>query len=249
MVYNFRFFAASITIAIAITSRAIAAQGTGDGFMFGKPQGSLTIRAGYDRASAASNLFSFTSNRLTLSKASFNSPLIEADLAYRLGDRTDIVFASAYSGVPRPSELRNYVDQAGNPIQQTTTFRRVPVTLNVRQYLTSPGRAVGSLAWIPNRIAPYVGAGGGAIWYDFRQNGDFVDFQTNEVFSSTLESSGWAPAANVLAGVDLSITPRLALTAQGKYLWAKGRLGGDYSGFDRIDLGGLSTSVGLSVRF
>lgn len=238
-----------VILAVGITSSAVAAQSTGDGFFFGRPTGSLTLRAGYDRATARSDLFSFTSNQLTLSRTAFSSPVLEADLAFRIAERTDIVFASAYSGLPRSSEFRNFVDQNGNPITQTTTFRRVPVTVSARQYLTSPGRTIGNLAWIPARIAPYVGVGGGAIWYDFRQTGDFVDFQTNNVFSATMQSSGWTPAAHALGGVDFTITPRLALTAQGKYLWAKGRLGGDFSGFDRVDLGGLSTTVGLSVRF
>lgn len=247
MVRKLHLFA--VIVVVALTSSPGAAQGTGDGFLFGRPQGTLTIRAGYDRATASSNLFSFTSNQLTLNKAAFSSPVIEADLALRLGERTDLVFASAYSGLPRASEFRDFVEQNGDPIRQTTTFRRVPVTMSVRQYLTSPGRSVGSLAWIPARIAPYIGAGGGAIWYDFQQNGDFVDVETNNIFSTTMKSTGWTPAAQAFGGVDFTLTPRLALTAQGKYLWAKGRLGGDFSGFDRIDLGGLSTTVGLSVRF
>ena len=121
--------------------------------------------------------------------------------------------------------------------------------LGVRQYLTSRGRSVGDLAWIPSRLAPYVGAAGGAMWYRFRQNGDFVDFNTNDVFNGTLNTSGWAPAASGAAGLDVTLTPRFALTGQGKYLWARARPGGDFSGFNQIDLSGFSTTVGLLVRF
>ena len=35
---------------------------------------------------------------------------------------------------------------------------------------------ISRLAWIPRTFMPYVGAGGGYGTYEFRQNGDFVDF-------------------------------------------------------------------------
>lgn len=86
-------------------------------------------------------------------------------------------------------------------------------------------------------------------WYRFRQGGDFVDFNSGEVFSSRLASSGWAPTAQGTLGLDYSLSPRAALTAQASYLWAKGTLGRDFSGFNKIDLSGLWTTVGLSMRF
>jgi hypothetical protein len=147
------------------------------------------------------------------------------------------------------SEFRDFVDQNNAPIEQATVFQRVPLTVSLRHYLTSPGRSIGSFAWIPAKFAPYLGVGAGAIWYRFQQTGDFIDFTTNDVFPATLSSSGWAPAARALAGAEYTLSPRLALTAQANYLWANGRMGADFSGFNRIDLSGLSTSVGLAARF
>ena len=121
--------------------------------------------------------------------------------------------------------------------------------LSVRAYLEPRGRQVGKYAWVPARFAPYVGAGVGGMWYKFRQHGDFVDFQTNDVFSGDFNSSQWAPAAQALAGVEFTLTPHLALTGEAKYIWAKGKLSDSFSGFDNIDLSGVSTTIGLTFRY
>jgi hypothetical protein len=171
------------------------------------------------------------------------------ELGFALAGRTDLVVSGGYAGMNKSSEFRDFVDQNNAPIEQSTEFQRVPLTVNLRRYLTSPGRSIGSFAWIPAKFAPYLGVGAGAIWYRFRQTGDFIDFTTNDVFPATLSSASWAPAARALAGGEYTLSPRLALTAQASYLWANGRMSSDFSGFNRIDLSGLSTSVGLAARF
>jgi hypothetical protein len=115
--------------------------------------------------------------------------------------------------------------------------------------LVEPGKAIARTAWIPTRIAPYVGAGGGAIWYRLKQTGDFIDFETLNVFRDRFRSQGFAPTATVFGGFDVTVHPRLALSVDGHYAWARARLGRDFSGFDPISLSGFSVSTGLSIRY
>lgn len=239
----------TLTAALSVAASSLSGQSAGNGFLFGQPKGSIAVRGGLAAASGAGDLFSFTDKQLTLNKGDFNSANADLDLAFRLAAQTDLAFSVSYAGTNKASEFRDFVDQADQSIRQSTSFQRLPAMLGVRQYLTSRGRSVGELAWIPSRLAPYVGIAGGAMWYRFRQNGDFVDFNTNDVFNGTLSSSGWAPAASAAAGIDVTLTPRFALTGQGNYMWARARPGGDFSGFSRIDLSGLFTTVGLRVRF
>jgi hypothetical protein len=91
--------------------------------------------------------------------------------------------------------------------------------------------------------------GGGAMWYRFRQEGDFIDFTNNNVFHDTFESSGFTPMAHLLAGMDYSLSPRWGLTAEGRYEFANAALSQDFSGFHRIDLSGFSLTAGFAVRF
>jgi hypothetical protein len=235
-------------VGLAIASTA-AAQSAGDGFLFGAPQSGLTFRLGYAAAAASSDVFAFTTDLLTLDRRDFSGTSLEADYAFRIGRRTHLVFSAQHASAGKRSEFRDFVDQDNNPIEQTTRFERLPLTIGVRRYLTSPGRGIGNFAWVPAKVAPFVGVGAGVLWYRFRQSGDFIDFANNEVFTTTLESIGWSPAARVMAGAEFSVGPRMALTIQGSYLRADARLGTDFSGFEPIDLSGFSTSIGFSTRF
>lgn len=233
----------------AIAPRAMRAQGTGDGFLFQRPIGSIAVRGGYAHANASSDLFDFVTSTLTLGRSDFSSATGQVDLAFRIAPRVDIDLGAGIARSSSPSEYRKLIDQNDQPIQQTTSFQRVPLTADVRLYLTSPGRAIGHFAWVPARFTPYVGVGGGMVGYEFKQSGDFVDPSTNVVFNSSLSSSGWAPEAQGVVGADLSLTPRFALTGEAKYLWAKGSLNDSFSTFDRIDLSGFTATIGLKARF
>lgn len=233
----------------AAVPRAAQAQASGSGFLFQQPIGSITVRGGYAHASASSDLFDFVTNTLTLNRGDFSSPTGQVDLSFRIAPRLDVDLGAGIARSSTPSEYRNLIDQNNQPIQQTTSFERVPLTAGLRLYLTPPGRSIGRYAWVPARFAPYVGVGGGMMGYEFKQSGDFVDPSNNNVYTSELSSSGWTPVAQGVAGLDVTLSPRFALTGEAKYLWAKGSLSDSFSGFDRIDLSGFTTTLGLKVRF
>jgi hypothetical protein len=239
----------SMYAAFATLPMVASAQDQGNGFLFGEPAGSITIRGGWALARAKSDLFAFTTQNLTLNRSDFSSPDLEADLSFRVNPRTEIVISSGLSGIDRGSEFRNFVDNDTNPINQGTSFRRVPVTLSVKRYLTAPGRSIGRFAWIPNRFASYVGVGAGGMYYKFRQAGDFIDFKTSNIFSSIYESSGWTHTEHLLAGFDYSLGPHFALNTEARYQFASAQLSNDFSGFERLDLSGLSTTIGLAIRY
>jgi opacity protein-like surface antigen len=236
---------AALALAVAQPVRAQDA----DGFRFHPPTGSWSLRGGYAMPTANSDLFTFTTSNLTVNHNDFNAIDIGADLAFTVARRLDLVFDISYSGMNKASEFRNFVDNNNQPIEQSTSFTRTPLTVSARYYLMDRGRQIGHFAWVPNKFVPYVGAGVGFMNYAFDQKGDFVDDSTLAVFTDAFHSSGWTPMAQVLAGVEWSMTPGWALRTEARYLSASATPGNDYSGFHRIDLSGLTTSVGFFVRF
>ena len=233
----------------ALPSIGSAQVAAGRGFLLGVPDGSITLRGGWALASANSDLFSFTTGLLTLRRRDFSSPTIASDIAFRVLSKTDLVISTGVSGMSKRSEFRGFIDNNDLPIEQTTQFVRVPLTVSVKQYLTSRGRSIGHLAWIPSRFAAYVGAGGGATWYRFRQDGDFIDFADSSVFSAVLQSDGWSPEAHVLVGVEWSLGARFAAVTEARYERSHATLGADFRNFGPIDLSGFSTTAGIAVRF
>jgi outer membrane protein W len=243
---------AAAAVAIAATFLApprAGAQGSGDGFLFQKPVGAFIVRGGFASATANGDIYSFLTDQFTLNKGDFRSPSFGADLLVTVAPRVDLDFGFGYSGWKRPSEFRDFIGTDNLPIAQTTSLARVPLNAGARFYLAPPGRSIGRFAWIPNKFVPYVGAGGGMMWYRLRQSGEFIDFQTNDVFPDEFESSGWTGTAHAMAGADYALTPRLALTGEARYTWAKTSLGTDFTGFDGIDLSDLGVTLGLNVRF
>ena len=234
--------------AVSTIARPSHAQAAGDGFLFHVPVATLGVHAGFDHAFASGDIFNFVTKQLTLSRSDFSSATFGTSVAVRVSAATDIVFDVSYASVSRRSEFRDWIDQNNLPIEQTTSLRRVPITVGVRHYLVSRGRAIGRFAYIPSARDVYVGLGAGLMEYRFHQIGDFVDFQTLNVFPDEFESKAWTPVLHALAGIDLSLGRFLVLNGEARYTWARGPVGRDYLGFNRIDLSGLAVTAGLSLR-
>lgn len=241
---------ALLLTATAITAipRPSHAQRAGDGFLFHAPAGTWTFRGGFAYATANSDVFSFVTNQLTVDRSDFSSPTFGTNVALRVSAANDIVFDVSYANVSRSSEFRDWVDQNNLPIEQTTSLRRIPITLGFRHYITSRGRPIGQFAYIPARRALYIGVAGGMMEYKFHQIGDFIDFQGLSVFHDEFVSQAWTPVAHATAGLDLALGTFTMLNVEGRYTWARGPMSSDFVGFNRIDLSGVAMTAGLTFR-
>lgn len=238
----------AVLLALSALPRYAHTQG-GEGFLFREPRSMLTVRTGWAAANARSDVFSFTTDQLTVNHGDFSSPAFDAEYTYRVLPRVQIAATLGVSSANKDSEFRRYVDNNDLPITQSFSFVRVPITVGVKAYLLPTGRTIGKYAWIPSRVAPYVGAGAGTMYYRFHQSGDFVDLQTLDVFPSQFESSGFAFTANGRAGAEYALGTHIAVTGEVRYVYARAHLARDFQGFEPIDLSGVSTLAGLAIRF
>jgi hypothetical protein len=224
-------------------------------FLFGRPKAALSVRGGLTFARAGSDWYDFVTDQLTLQKRDFRSGAIAADVGAAITPRLEVVVGVDYGSTTHGSEFRHFVDNNRLPINQTTELRHSTLTVGARFAVMPRGRELSSLAWIPRRFVPYVGAGGGGLWYRIQQYGDFVDFQDFSIYSDVLESSAWTLATYVNGGADVHLTRRLYITVDARYLWADAPLGdpqlrhNPWDGFEPLDLTGLRISTGLTVQF
>lgn len=228
---------------------AAAQSGAGGGYMFGAPGGSFTVRAGMARPSEGSDLFSFVRDELTVSRGAFAGGSLSADAAFFIRPQWAVQFGIGFASRTTASVYRDWVDTDDREIEQSSSLKRLPLSAGLRYYLQPPGRSISRLAWVPARVAPYVAAGGGITWYRFKQAGDFVDYQTLDVFGSELKSEAWSPSVFMAAGADYALGARVGVVGEARYDWARAGLSSDFSGFDRIDLSGFAVTVGLAFRF
>jgi hypothetical protein len=218
-------------------------------FLFGRPDGSVGIRGSWLFARAGSDWYDFVTRQLTLDHEDFNAPAFGADVGIALAPRLDVVIGFDFSQARSSSEYRDFVDNFRLPIEQQTRLREVNLSGSLRYALTERGREIGRFAWVPRTVVPYAGAGGGMLWFDMRQTGDWVDFQDNSIFTDVFVARGWTPSAHVLGGVDIKVFRRLYLNLDARYLWAAGDLGSDWIDFDPIDLTGMRLAAGINVVF
>jgi len=230
-------------------AQAAPVAGGAPDFLFGRPHGSIGVRGAWLFARADSDLFTFVQRHLTVDKKDFNTPMIGVDGALTLTPRLDVVVGVEFGRTKKDSEYRDFVDNRLLPISQTTTLKQSTINGSVRFNLLPRGQSVSRFAWIPRSVTPYVGAGAGALWYKFEQNGDFVDFVDLSVFTDYFVSSGFTPSAHVFGGTDVHLYRILFLTAEGRYVWANAKLGKDFVDFDPIDLTGFRLSTGIHFMF
>jgi hypothetical protein len=218
-------------------------------FLFGRPSGSIGLRGSFLFAAAGSDLFDFVTRQLTIEKKDFNSPGVGVDVALALTSRIDTQVGFEVHQMERPSEYRDFVDNRLLPIEQTTSLKTMHLGGSIRFALTPRGHDVSRFAWVPSRVVPFIGAGGGAVRYDFIQTGDFVDFVDHSVFPDVFRAKGWAPSMHAFGGVDVQIYRALYGTVEGRYTKAAGKLGRDFIDFDPIDLSGFRVSAGVNLLF
>jgi opacity protein-like surface antigen len=220
-------------------------------FLFGRPRGSLGARGAWMMAAAPSDneIYDFLTEELTIERSDFDTFLFGMDAGFAVTSRVDLVAGFEISRASMSSEYRDFVDENDLPILQETRLTIVPATLSLKLYLTPRGREVSRYAFVPSRVRPYVGGGGGFIWYELEQEGDFVDFVDLTIFSSAFRSSGWGFATQAFGGVEVGLTPRWFLSVEGRYLWSDADLGDDFVSFEPIDLSGARIGGGIGFTF
>lgn len=251
-------FTLSLLLVVSLVGPALAQQPQGSpDFLFGRPRGSVGVRSGWLFERADSNFFQFIQDELTIDKRALDSPALAVDAGVALSSRADVVFGFEFGSASTRSEYRNYVDNNRLPINQDTRLRQMNLSGSLKLALTPRGEEVSRLAWVPRTVTPYIGAGGGALWYQFHQTGDFVDFVDLSVFTDTFRSSGWTPSAHVFGGVDVKVARRLFLTGEGRYQWSHAEMTGDFYGQSRdsrsagprLDLTGFKITAGVNYIF
>ncbi len=218
-------------------------------FSISKPHVFIGGHIGVNLPQTASDIFSMVTRELTLEKSDFRATTGGFDIGVPFADRFAAVFSFDYSRTSPFSESRDFVRENGDPIEQQTRFSLMPITGTLRFYPIKMGESVGSYAWVPTRVLPYLAGGAGAVHYGFRQTGSFVDRDTLTIFDDAFESSGTVWTKHLAAGVDIGLTPRIFANVEGRYSWAEAHLSRDFQGFRPIDLSGLRLVGGIYFRF
>jgi hypothetical protein len=161
---------------------------------------------------------------------------------YNFKIHKNVLFGFGFDGYDRTlqTSYRNYERPDGRNIYQTLHVEMWPMYGELRIQPTSR-RA---------KIAPFVGVGGGLVWWRYEEYGDFVRFTDPHlaVYNDSFFSEGTTGIVHVTGGLRVAITDEIGIFGQFKYQWGSTDMGDDFRG-NKIDLSGASYTGGVSIRF
>ena len=101
------------------------------------------------------------------------------------------------------------------------------------------------------RVSPYLGVGGGFLWYELSEAGDFIDFGSESlpIVNTVYFAEGATYELLGLAGVDVQLSPFWSFLVEGRWREADDDVGDDYAGYGALDLSGWELSAGFAFNF
>ncbi|MCU0235022.1 MAG: hypothetical protein MUE90_13450 [Thermoanaerobaculales bacterium] len=162
-----------------------------------------------------------------------------ADYLWRTSRSSGLLFGMSFYEGSTTVAYRDWVDADGFDIRHATELSLTD--LSAAYVVRAGGRGA----------HPYIGAGGGLLWWRFLEEGEFIDFGDPElpiVWASYL-ADGLTWELFALAGLEVPLAPSWGAFFEGRYRWAEDDLGDDFAGFGTIDLSGWELAAGFSWNF
>lgn len=206
---------------------------------------SISVRYGVFTPSGNSEVYSLIERALDPGAATLNPRLAGADVAVRITPRWSIRLGTesgerTMGSVSRVSPATTTSPVAQQTALQLTSVQSLGVEWRAARWTRSDGAGI-------DRARLLLGAGVGTARYRFHQWGAFVDAERLVAYRDDFYSTGRGLFEYISAGVDVPVTRWVALQGTVRQQFGAAPMSDDYASFDRLDLGGMSASVG--VRF
>ncbi len=139
-----------------------------------------------------------------------------------------------------PTNYREFTRPSGREIEQTLRFVVVPTSAIVRFVPSGKYRT----------FTPYLGVGVAALFYQYEEFGDFIDFDANglPVVFDSFKSTGVTPGLVLNAGLRYRINEDFQVTADIRNFSGKEKMSGDFSP-NEIDVSGAAFTIGFRLAF
>lgn len=201
--------------------------------------GSLRFRLGVFEPAGSSDFWDQYFTDFTGAPSSLEGLTFGVDYLWRTSRSSGLLFGGSFFSADTTVAYRDWETGDGQDISHLVELEMADLTAAYVVRLGDGG------------IRPYLGAGGGILWWQFREEGSFIDFGDPElpiVFASYLaDGTTWELFA--LAGLDVPLGYRWSFFFEGRYRWADDELNKDFAGFGTVDLSGLELAGGLSFNF
>jgi hypothetical protein len=206
--------------------------------------GALLFRLGAFSPSGESELWDLNVQAFDLDVSDFTH--VMGGVALDLQLKTYLDISVGLDGYSRrvSSQYRDFIRDDGTEIQQSFKLKVLPIT--------------GGLRFLPvqkfHKFIPHVAAGIGLYYFDYQEEGEFINRSSFEIFGDAFRDRGITPGAYVGAGLEFRVSEGID-PGQGWFVfgqfrrhWATTELSGDFD-TEELDLGGNELAFGVALRF
>lgn len=211
-------------------------------------RGFVTLKLGFFVPDGDSSFWRDTEDVFTLNVEDLEDMTVGVDFGVSVNPRAEFSISLDFYDATASSEYRDYVGDDGFPIMHDTSLEIIPVQATFK-FLPGGRYSEGRKYYALNKIIPYVGGGIGFYLWEYRENGEFIDFSDMSIYPEVFISDGVAVGAHLLGGIEIPFDPYWSVLMEAKYSIVDDDLNKDFGDFGKIDLSGWSFIVGTSFRF
>jgi Outer membrane protein beta-barrel domain len=200
----------------------------------------IELRLGGFGPRGHSDLFDDVDELFAVGRRDFRGFTGGIEYSLGLNDHVEVGFHLDGYGRTVTSSYRDFEREDGSLIFQDLRMNIVPLGATLR-FLPAGRRA---------RISPYIAAGGDIFFYQYEEQGEFIDFFSEdlEIFPDAFVSQGATGGFHVAAGLRVPMNPDFSVTGEVRYQQARTRMNDDFSQ-NTLDLSGTSATLGVHLRF
>lgn len=220
---------------------------------------SVAVRLGFFSPRISSELWDENLDTFAVERSDFDAFIGGVELAVPVSRRVDVSVGVASATRTTTSNYLDFVRDDDTEIIQDIRLRDTPVTVGVRflplrseerdRHRGRRDRRSSRAAYRPNRVNPYVSAGLGLHFYEYREEGEFIDFDTFDIFVDRFTDRGLALGGYVGGGVEFRVSRQILVFGEYRRHWASGEHGDDFEGFGPFDLDAHEVTGGIALRF
>ena len=170
----------------------------------------------------------------------FNGFTFGGDFGVSVGSFVEVAAGVNYYSASVPAVYLRFVDEDGTEIDSDLKLRNVPISFTAKLFPLTRDAA----------IQPYVGGGVQLNVWQYTEVGEFLDFETGEIFRDSFTDDGTEVGPVFLAGVRFPVSSNALIGGEWRYSTAKADLDPDLGFFgNTIDLGGNTFLFTFNYKF
>jgi len=199
----------------------------------------IRLRAGIFQPNGDSQYWDQRERDFTGDENDFEDLIFGVDYVHMMTERLGVLVSGSYWEGENTAAFLDFEDDFGNDITHDTSLEVTSLDLGLVYHFLRRDAAV----------SPYIGGGIGFYGYDLEESGDFIDFDTFDIFRGTFTAEGNTVGGFFLAGLEIPIGRQAGIFGEARWDWASDELEDDFNGFGELDLSGVQIVGGVAFRF